>query len=219
MITINLMQESVDVTCYQNILANSVVIPTVLILGLAVTLAISLIRDTRRKTSHNEYYRDELGNVADGCVSVFFMLLVSIGVLLIPVQFLSVKITDTPHGDNAFFDRVSYVAYDTAPAESKHRTLKEDFHDKIKEAINNKKSDLEKYGLDSDACESHKRSTNDVSMLCGGDSLTDVHTLSHDIHIAVGNTTEINKDSIPHNHVEVKDGEELFWASLVINNS
>lgn len=56
-------------------------------------------------------------------------------------------------------------------------------------------------------------------MLCGGDSVTDVHTLSHDIHIAVGNTTEISKDSIPHDHVEVKDGEELFWASLVINNS
>ena len=45
-------------------------------------------------------------------------------------------------------------------------------------------------------------------MLCGGDSVTDVHTLSHDIHIAVGNTTEISKDSIPHDHVEVKDGEE-----------
>lgn len=219
MITIDLIQESVDVTGYQNILANSVVIPTVLILGLAVTLAISLIRDARRKTSHNEYYRDELGDVADGCVSVFFMLLVSICVLLIPVQFLSVKIADTPHGDNAFFDRVSYVAYDTAPTESKHKTLKDDFNDELKEAINDKKDDLEKYGLDDDVCESHKRSTNEVSVLCGGDAIKDVNTLSHNIHIAIGNTTEISKDNMPRNHIDVKDGEELFWSSLVINNS
>lgn len=219
MITIDLLQESIDVTGYQNVLATSVAAPVVIILALAMTVVTVYAYDAlaSRARSNKEYY--EPGDVASGCITVFFTLAAALTLASILMIFLGVKIEDTPHGDNSFFDRISYVTYDTDPYEPKHKTLKEDFHDEIKEAINAKKSDLEKYGLDSDACESHKRSTNDVSMLCGGNSVTDVHTLSHDIHIAVGNTTEISKDSIPHNHVEVKDGEELFWASLVINNS
>mgnify|MGYP006966234485 FL=1 len=60
MITINLMQESVDVTGYQNVLAKAVVVPTVLILGLTLTIAVSIIRNARRKSPYNDTYYDEL---------------------------------------------------------------------------------------------------------------------------------------------------------------
>lgn len=216
MITIDLIQESVDVTGYQNVLAKAVVVPTVLILGLTLTIVVSIIRNARRKPSHNDIYYDELGEAADGCVTALFMLAAFIGVLLIPVQLLSNKIADTPRGDNAFFDRISYVAYETQ-SEANYRTLSDDMRDKIKEELSNKRNDLEKYGLNSDVCESHKRSASDVSVLCGGDSIKDVHTETHDIRIVTGSTTGIIKDNMPRNHIEVKDGEELFWASVVAN--
>ena len=216
MITINLIQESVDVTGYQNVLAKAVVIPTVLILGLIMTIAVSIIRNARRKPSYDDIYYDELSEAADGCFMGLFILAAFIGILLIPFQLLSNKITDTPRGDNAFFDRISYVAYETQ-GEANYRTLSDDMRDKIKEEISKKRDDLEKYGLNSDACESHKMSTNDVSVLCGGDSIKDVHTETHDLRIAIGNTTGIIKDNMPRNHIEVKDGEELFWVSVVAN--
>lgn len=219
MLTIDLIQESVDVTGYQNILADSIAIPIVLVLALAMTVIITYLHNAyvSEKSADRGYY--EPGDASVGCITMLFTLAGSILVFSIPAVILGTHIENVPRGDNSFYDRISYVAYDTAPFESKHKTLKEDFHDEIKEEINEKKNDLEKYGLDSDACESHKRSTTDVSMLCGGDSVTDVRTLSHNIHIAIGNTTERSKDNMPRNHVEVKDGEELFWASLVINNS
>ena len=219
MITIDLLQESIDVTGYQNILATSVAAPVVIILALAMTVATVYAHDAlaSRARANKEYY--EPGDVASGCITVFFAMAAALTLASIPMIFLSVKIGNTPRGDNSFFDRISYVAYDTTPYESKHKTLKDDFNDELKEAINDKKDDLEKYGLDDDACESHKRSTNEVSVLCGGDAIKDVNTLSHNIHIAIGNTTEISKDNMPRNHIDVKDEEELFWSSLVINNS
>lgn len=216
MITINLMQESVDVTGYQNVLAKAVVVPAVLILGLTLTIAVSIIRNARRESPYNDTYYDELDEAACGCFTALCMFLVSIGILLIPVQLLSNKIADTPRGDNAFFDRISYVAYETR-GEANYRTLSDDMRDKLKEEISKKRDDLEKYGLNSDACESHKMSTSYVSVLCGGDYIKDVHTETHDLRIVTGNTTEIIKDNMPRNHIEVKDGEELFWVSVVAN--
>lgn len=217
MITIDLIQESIDVTGYQNVLANSVTVPVVIVLAIVMMAVIMLLHGARESQSHKEYY--EPGDVASDCVTFFFIFAAALALAAIPMMFLNAKIGDAPRGDNSFFDRISYVAYDTAPYESKHKLLKEDFNDDIKEAINDKKDDLEKCGLDSDTCESHKRSTTEVSVLCGGDAIKDVNTLSHNIHIAIGNTTEISKDNMPRNHVDVKVGEELFWASLVINRN
>ena len=218
MITIDLIQESIDVTGYQNILANSVSVPVVIVLAIVMTAVMMLLYGAHESRSHKEYY--EPGDIGGGCITLFFIFSAALAIASIPMLFLSVKIGGTPHGDNSFFDRISYVAYyDAATYGSKHKILKDDFNDDIKEAINDKKDDLEKYGLDSDTCESHKRSTTEVSVLCGGDAIKDVNTLSHNIHIAIGNTTEISKDNMPRNHVDVKDGEELFWASLVIKKN
>ena len=219
MITIDLIQESIDVTGYQNVLANSVAVPFVIVLALVMTVVTVYAHDAlaSRSRSRKEYY--EPGDVASGCITVFFTLATGLTLALIPMIFLGVKIGDTPRGDNSFFDRISYVAYYTDLYESKHKTLKEDFHDDIKDAIDDKKDDLEKYGLDDDACESHKRSTTEVSVLGRGDAIKDVNTMSHNIHIAIGNTTEISKDNMPRNHIDVKGGEELFWAALVINRN
>ena len=216
MITIDLIQESIDVTGYQNVLAKSIAVPITLILALAIAVAIAFSYNARSSNSRDnrEYY--EPGDITGAFLQLLFILSASLIIVSIPMLFLSTKIESTPRGENTFFDRISYVAYDTSINEPKSKTSKEDFHDDIKEAINEKKDDLEKYGLDSDTCESHKRSIRDVSLLCGGDSFKYVHTATHDIHIAVGNTTEFSRDSMPRNHIEVKDGEELFWASLVI---
>lgn len=65
MITIDLIQESIDVTGYQNVLANSVAVPVVIVLAIVMMAVMMLLYGAHSSRSHKEYYEPgDIGAVA-----------------------------------------------------------------------------------------------------------------------------------------------------------